>query len=115
MATANLNIDKTFYQLIKEGHIRVQRNGRVLSNTGKIIKGWTDNDGYTRITMRVWSNKYTIRKHRLIWIAFNGLISDSSLVINHKNGKKQSNSLRNLELVTESDNLTHAWNTGLRK
>lgn len=112
---ANLQKDKLILELVKSGHLRVYRNGRVFNRYGKVLSGWIDHDGYNRITVRIEGKKYSIRRHRLIWITFNGLIVDPFLVVNHRNGKKKCNSLLNLELVTESENLQHAWDTKLRR
>ena len=114
MTTANLLKDKLILELVQSGHPRVYRNGRVFNRYGKVLSGWIDHDGYNRITVRIEGKKYSIRRHRLIWITFNSLIIDPSLVVNHRNGKKKCNSLLNLELVTKSANLQHAWNIGLR-
>ncbi len=54
------------------------------------------------------------RAHRVIWEAVHGQIPDG-LEINHIDGDKHNNSLSNLELVTRSENLTHAIRTGLKK
>lgn len=106
---ANLQKDKLILELVQSGHLRVYRNGRVFNRYCKVLSGWIDHDGYNRITVRVEGKKYSIRRHRLVWITFNGLIIDPSLVVNHRNGKKKCNSLLNLELVTESENLMASY------
>jgi len=46
--------------------------------------------------------------HRLVWTAFCGEVPDG-LEINHKNGQKDDNTLENLEVVTKSENMIHAY------
>jgi hypothetical protein len=50
--------------------------------------------------------------HKLVWLSFNGNY-DQSLVINHKDGNKENCRLENLEIVTQSENLKHAFQSGL--
>ena len=54
----------------------------------------------------------TVRSHRLIWECVHGPIPDD-LQINHINGDKRDNRIENLELVTPSENIKHAFATGL--
>ncbi|MFJ5762743.1 HNH endonuclease [Neobacillus sp. NPDC093182] len=49
--------------------------------------------------------------HRLIVVAFLGPIPKGNQV-NHKNGRKRCNYLTNLELVTHSENIQHAFKSG---
>lgn len=51
--------------------------------------------------------------HRLVYETFYGLIPEG-FQINHINGNKLDNRLRNLEVVTPSQNLRHAHKTGLK-
>ena len=51
--------------------------------------------------------------HRLIWLHANGPIPEGKQ-INHINGDKKDNRLENLEVVTTSENMKHAYRTGLR-
>lgn len=50
--------------------------------------------------------------HRFIWEHVNGRLSEG-LQINHINGVKDDNRIENLEAVTPSENLKHAYRIGL--
>ena len=50
--------------------------------------------------------------HRLISLTFLG---NSELSVNHIDGNKLNNSIKNLEYCTMSDNIKHAFKTGLKK
>lgn len=50
--------------------------------------------------------------HVLVAAAFLGPCPDGQ-EINHKDGNKQNNCVENLEYVTRSENLAHAWRMGL--
>lgn len=50
--------------------------------------------------------------HRLVWETFNGGIPEG-LIINHLDGNKKNNDLSNLELMTHSENIRHAFDSGL--
>jgi hypothetical protein len=52
--------------------------------------------------------------HRLVAQAFIGFI-DRGFEVNHKDGDKTNNCVSNLEIVTRSENCTHAIRTGLSK
>lgn len=59
-------------------------------------------------------NGFHMRAHRLIWEVVHGPIPDG-MQINHINGIKTDNRIANLELVTPSENLTHAYRVGLAR
>ena len=48
--------------------------------------------------------------HRLVLNAF---VGESNLQCNHKNGIRHDNRLKNLEWVSQSENMKHAYKTGL--
>ena len=55
-----------------------------------------------------------ISVHRLVWEAVHGPIP-IGMQINHINGIKKDNRIINLELVTGSENVTHAYRIGLMR
>lgn len=76
---------------------------------GKIITSYINQHGYSIVTLR---DKYGIPKtlsvHRLVAFAFLDLIEGKTKV-NHKDGDKLNNSYLNLEWVTNSENIKHAY------
>jgi hypothetical protein len=59
------------------------------------------------------NDKKDIGIHRLVWLCYYGDISD--LQINHKNGIKSDNKIKNLELMTNSENVIHSFEVLGRK
>jgi hypothetical protein len=49
-------------------------------------------------------NKFYTAYHRLIWCHYYGKWPDSNLVIDHKNGDHYDNTIKNLRLVTSTEN-----------
>jgi len=97
---------------------QVSNLGRVKSfkrySQGEILHPSLGKVGYLYINLR--SNRITKRfyVHRLIAQTF---IPNSfnKPCINHLNGTKTDNRIENLEWVTYGQNITHAYETGLRK
>lgn len=87
------------YYADEEGNI--YRNDKKLSPVDNGL-------GYKQIKLRLNGVRYNRYVHRLVWIAFNGEIPDG-YEINHINHDKSDNRLKNLELVTHSDNLHKAF------
>lgn len=89
-----------------------------VSNLGRIkkynrITRGTIVASYRKIILKTKEGrKKGVFVHRLVAEAFLG---KSALMVNHKDGNKNNNCLDNLEYVTASQNLIHAYETGLRK
>jgi hypothetical protein len=77
--------------------------------TEKILTPDINWSGYARIALN--RNKFSV--HRLVASAF-VVNPENKKYVNHKNGIKNDNRLENLEWVTNSENLIHAYKTGLK-
>lgn len=73
-----------------------------------------DYQGYAIAVFQIDGKTTTKRLHRVVWEAFRGPIPPG-LTVNHENGNKLCNTLDNLSLMTQADNMRHAWKTGLFK
>jgi len=80
----------------------------------KIMPQRIDRAGYLTTRLSNKGKNATVYIHRLLGFAFivNPL---NKAFINHIDGNKLNNSLDNLEWVTHSENILHAYNTGLLK
>lgn len=78
-------------------------SGSVLNGKTKRLIGKLHCTGYILLSLHVPELKM-MRCHRFVWECFNGLIIDDK-VINHKDEDKTNNSIDNLELVTQSENM----------
>ena len=95
----------------------VETTGRVINKrTGKELKFHPDPKGYMK--SRIYcpeisehkDGRKIIKLHRLVAM-FHFDTYDETLQVNHKNGIKNDNRVDNLEMVTNSENAYHAWNT----
>jgi hypothetical protein len=88
--------------------------GRVKNNNGLILKTRTLKSGYESLSL-VNNNheKFNKTVHRLVAEAFIPNPGNKK-TINHKDGNKLNNLLENLEWNTLSENIKHAFNSGLK-
>lgn len=90
--------------------------GQVLSKrTNKILKQSISKTGYYTIATKIGGRNgisKCFKVHR--WIAEIFIPNDlNKPFINHKDGNKLNNSIDNLEWVTNSENVKHAYSIGL--
>lgn len=91
----------------------ITTNWRNAGRTAK-LKPATDNKGYLRVGIIINGILTTKKVHRLICEAFNDNVENKPQV-NHKNCDKKDNRASNLEWVTNSENMKHAFANGLIK
>lgn len=91
-------------------HIRISIYGHkhVVKRRKKFYKGFIGSHGYLEIGYN--GKKYLI--HRLVAETYFGL---SDLQVNHIDGNKLNNNLKNLEYVTRKENIRHSYSIGLSK
>lgn len=70
--------------------------------------------GYFRIVLQTSEGRKTFQVHRLILMTFNPVENMENLEVNHINGDKSDNSLKNLEWCSGSFNVRHSLQTGLK-
>lgn len=112
---------KGLYEISSLGRLRscpkTTSDGRNLPS--KVIKPTHTKSGYLQFKLHNNKFRFNVNAHKLVAITF-GLIywnehSSSELQINHIDGNKHNNSVVNLEACTPSENLLHAYRTGLIK
>ena len=96
------------------GSVKVSNTGIVLSKKYGRVVGWLTKDGYKKVGVSEQGKRVTWSVHRLVYYLF-GESYNTNLEINHIDGNKLNNNISNLELVTHSENIQHAWDTGLMK
>lgn len=85
----------------------VNKDGEVANlKTCKKLKG-TERSGYLRVLIK--GKNYSI--HRLVWETFNGEIP-SGYYVDHIDGNRANNSISNLRIVTQSENMKNAMKNG---
>ena len=111
------NIEKfsNLYQVSNYGRVRsldrVDSWGRV--RKGKVLKHSLDKRGYPCVRVSINDVKKSDRIHRLVATAF-VKNPESKEQVNHKDGNKENNLYTNLEWSTNSENLQHSYDIGLR-
>lgn len=103
-----------------EGSYQISNLGRIKSLIRKgvtketILISSISTHGYYQITLSLKKKSKTFRIHRLIAKSFIPNIMNKR-EINHIDGNKLNNHVSNLEWCTRSENISHAFKTGLSK
>jgi hypothetical protein len=96
------------YQVSNLGRIKSLRYGT------NILKPFLTGKGYLTVDLCFKGKRKSVRVHRLVADAFIPNPTNKSQ-INHINGNKKDNSVKNLEWNTQSENINHAFKIGLNE
>ena len=110
--------------MLREGRLRIDERGNVWRCACFRAKRWVKIEprraeniggkGYLRLTMQISGRLHSVQAHRVVWTYLRGPIPDR-LQINHKDKDKTNNDISNLEIVTNQENMDHAWSLGKNK
>lgn len=92
----------------------VSNLGKIMNSKGTILAQKFNRNGYYRVRLFLEGTPRRLMVHRLVAECFKRN-SNKVKIVNHKDGDKINNCATNLEWVTQSDNVKHAWKTGLIK
>ena len=97
---------ESFYQVSNLGNVRSIRFNKIRN-----MKSW-DSNGYRAVELYLNNNGYTVGIHRLVALA---LIPnpENKPEVNHKDRNRSNNNVENLEWVTQSENVAHAYRNGV--
>jgi hypothetical protein len=107
-----------FYEVSNYGNIQSLDREINRENTGNFVKKgeaisqYVTPKGYCRVQLQRDGNYKNFMVHRLVAEAF---LDNHKTEVNHKDGVKHNNRVSNLEWVTSSENLIHAYETGLKQ
>ena len=92
----------------------VTKDGMIYSHlNNKFLKPNLNTRGYYIIALRNSGGTFKKRIHRIVAQTF--IINEHNKpFVNHINGNKLDNRVENLEWCTCSENIKHAWDTGLQ-
>lgn len=92
----------------------VSTEGRVKNTcTGTVLVASNDSRGYPSVTIRASDGQHTKNVHRLVAETFLPN-PENKRTVNHIDGNKRNNRISNLEWNTVSENVAHAYRTGLK-
>lgn len=95
-----------------EGHYEVSSDGEIRKlNGGKLLSQNTNRGGYRMV--RLSNPRRVAVVHRLVARTFHGE-PNAGLVVNHINHQRDDNRARNLEWVTQKQNIAHSVKAGRR-
>lgn len=108
--------NREIYEVSNLGNVRTKdREGaRGRKIKGHVLTQHDNSNGYPRCGMNIDGKPKSYLVHRLVAKLFIPN-PDNKPDVNHKNGDKHDNSVKNLEWCTKSENEKHAWKNGLKR
>ena len=100
------------YEVSNLGQVKSLNYNR--TKEAKILRLCKNKDGYLCVHLHKNGKGYAKKVHRLVTAAFIPN-PEGKTEVNHIDGNKTNNRVENLEWATHSENMHHAWETGLCK
>lgn len=110
----NDNNDIKWYNIDIEGlkHLEVSKTGKIRNKLTKRLLNGSNDGRYIRIKSDKSHKEKSFALHRIIALTFIPN-PDNKPNVNHLDGNTFNNAINNLEWATQSENIKHAYNTGL--
>lgn len=103
------DLSNEVWKMYKDTVFAISNKGRAKNcKTNNILKGKVNLTGYVEWCFSINGKKSSKLAHRVVYETFCGEILDD-FVINHKDGNKTNNQLDNLEMISASENVMHAY------
>ena len=104
------------YEVSSFGNVRRALNSKYKYARGGNISPYVNRTGYLAVNLYMQSKVHKFLVHRLVALAFvPNTAPEEYTVINHLDGNRLNNDISNLEWCTQSQNMKHAWDSGLVK
>lgn len=107
--------EQFFLNLVNEGFYILKRDGTIYNGaSGKQLSTSKKRKSYYTVSKRIVGADEikSILLHRLLYLYFVGPIENGN-VIHHKNDDIHDNNIDNLESVTQEENVSLAWKSGI--
>ena len=98
--------DNANYEISSYGQVRNKSTNKMLKTS--LLSG------YMVVSLTINDRRMLLKIHRIVARRFL-VCSNSTHVVNHKDGNKLNNHIDNLEWISASENVKHAYRTGLNK
>lgn len=96
-----------FYEISNTGKIKRVSTNRKYKFKERILKKRLNRDGYVITALTKNRKTEYFRVHRLVYETFVGKIEDGK-EINHIDGNRENNNIKNLEVVSHKDNVRYS-------
>lgn len=120
MKTEYSYTDEFILRCIRSGKYEATADGAIVNNRFyrrgevRVVATRKNTSGYLMCSLNLNGEDRTCLVHRIILFALLGEPRFCEMEGNHKNGRKDDNRLANLEWATKSENISHAFRTGLK-